>query len=553
MIGALSFTYSYNKQDIDSFNLCFENGEGIQGKSILNLLAALDQEKKYIIFVKDLSIFYVLSRNFICYDDGKGALNKDRDARYFYLKTQNITFEDWDSLLPPRGEVENPKDFLVYYKFIKNRYGKSTYGDEYGLAYLVKKWYWNRYYLGKEKDFREKLLPSCDEYEMYNSIRKGGYYWVNPAYVGKTLVNVYQFDASTNHGSQMARKKFPKENLKEVTKPEWGEICQDPNWCWMVFVSFKTYKLKKNVPSIDLRRTRAQYNRERKRWQMVLLNPDTTWIFSMFEFVDFKFERFFVAPADYLPENILSMIKTAYNTKEEAKVKFKGTILESLAKFETENFYGQSIKAAEYHYTFIFNEEINDFAKKFKVDDFPTIQNRIKKHILPFQVGMWTLAYSNADLINLVFQVGIDKAVYCDTDCIKFVGEEGIEIIKEHNAKIDKEFENVKMERQIDFGPKLGRWKDEGVAKRFKAIAPKWYLEEVNDELIVKAAGAKTAVLKSYLDNSNYPFEEFNLKLSIPNLFASVKPNKELGIIEKKDYENVGSYIEEVKINEQED
>lgn len=549
MIGALSFTYSYNKQDIDSFNLCFQNGEKIQGKSILNLLAALNCKKEYIIFVKDLSVFYILSRNFICYDDGKGALNKDRGARYFYLKTQNITFQDWNSLLPPGGKIQNPEGFLIYYKAIKNKYGGNIEGDKYGLAYLVKNWATKKYFLFQEDDYKEKLVPSCEEYEMYNSIRKSGYYWINPFYCGKTLINVYQFDASTNHGSQMARKKFPKENLKEISKEEWSRICRDKNWCWMVYVSFKSYKKKNNTPTIELKRSRARYYRDRKRWEMVLLNPDIDWIFKMFDFEDFQFERFYAAPADYLPENILSMIKATYNAKEEAKTdkRIKGTIFEQVAKFETENFYGQSIKSAEYYYKYKFITEQGDFVQEFQIEDFKTIQNRIKKHILPFQVGMWTLAYSNSELINLIFKIGVEKTVYCDTDCIKFIGEEGLEIIKQHNETIDKEFETVKKERQIDFGLKLGRWKDEGIAKRFKAIAPKWYLEEVEDNLIVKAAGANKDILQNYLNEKEYPFEEFALDLKIPDLFMDSKPNKKLCIIEKKDYDCVGSYIEEMK------
>lgn len=547
MIGALSFTYSYNKQDIDSFNLYLSSGEEIYGQSILNLLAVLSEKDQCVIFVKDLSIFYILSRNFVCYEDGKGALNKDRGARYFYLETQNIVFKDWNSLLPPGGKIEKPKDFIQYYNFIKTRYGKSYEGDTYGLAYIVKSWSTKKYCLGTEKKYRENLIPSAEEYEMYNSIRKGGYYWINPEYCGKTLANVYQFDASTNHGSQMARKKFPKESLKEINKEEFFQICRDENYCWMSYVSFKSYRVKKKVPTLDLRRTRASYNKERKRWEMTILNPDVSWLFKMFDFDDFQFETFYAAPADYLPENILSMIRSSYNTKEDAKKKYKGTILEKLAKFETENFYGQSIKAAEYHYDYNFDDEKNEFISKFKVEDFELVKQRIRKHIIPFQVGMWTLAYSNAELINLIFEIGVNKVVYCDTDCIKFIGEDGIEKVKSHNDFIDKEFEKVKQTKQIDFGEKLGRWKDEGIAKKFKAIAPKWYLEEVEGKLIIKAAGANTTILQDYLNNASFPFEVFNLNLYIPDLFVSIRPNIQLGIIEKKDYQNVGSYVEETK------
>lgn len=159
-------------------------------------------------------------------------------------------------------------------------------------------------------------------------------------------------------------------------------------------------------------------------------------------------------------------------------------------------------------------------------------------------MGIWTLAYSNSELINLILKIGPEYVIYCDTDCVKFKLEKNVEIIKKHNEAIDKEFSIIDKEKQFVFQEKLGRWKDEGLAETFKAIGVKWYLiRNTKEELEAKAAGANVKILQDYLDKSSNPFKEFNTDLSIDNLFCNYMINKEKGWIEGKDYKDVSDYL----------
>lgn len=541
-IGALSFTYRYYKNDIDSFNLCIGDEE-INGKGFLSLLAFLSQKKlneELIIYVKDMQVFYILSRNFICYDDAKGTYHRDKGNKIFWLKTNNIEFRSWDNFIPNGVEITEPKAFVSYIKKTKDWFGGSIKYWNYTLANRAKSYLTSHYYLYKNNDYKNIHKLNETEYTLYSRIKKGGFYWANPFYNGKTVENVYQFDASSNHISQMARKKFPKESLHLISFEEFTKIVNDDNWCWAAEITFSGYTKLTDL-EFDLTSYGMEYNRETKRFSFCIVNPMKT-IFKLFKFTDLKFQTIMAAKADYLPNNYYSMIKDLYQNKEESKA--KNQIYAALSKFITELPYGLSIRTQEYHWDYEFSSEKNDFIRMPHEFDFEEINRKLSHQPLPIHLGLWTLAYSNSDLINLVLRIEPSNVVYCDTDCVKFVGEENLAIIEEHNNSIDQEFAVIDNNIQFTFPKKLGRWKNEGLAIKFKAIGVKWYLtQNENNEINVKAAGANTKVLKNYLVQSNDPFNEFDTSLSIDNLFISYIANKEKGWIENKSYQDVYDYI----------
>lgn len=529
MIGALSFQFNYFESDISSFTLSLEN-ETFEGTGFVQLLYIFERFKEEnIIFVKNLPIFYVLSRNFICYDDGNGAYTKDKGINIFWIKVNNVELRNWDNFIPAGfDKIQTPKQFLTYINGIHNLYGTQIKNYKWTLARIVKTWLTKTFFLKMEQDFIEDCIPNEGEYEIYKSLTKGGFYWTNPKFFGKTIQNVNQFDAKTNHASQMARKLFPKRSLERIDENKLMTIWKDEKWCWAAEFSFSSFEVKKDL-GIDLKEWGAIYDREQKRWHLNVINPLVEVLFKTFKFEDFKIENAFAAEAGYLPNDYYRMIKRLFETKEDSK-----GINKTLAKFQTELIYGQSIKKPEHLWETSFEEEENDFVKHYCPLSFSEIQKKIKKNLLPFQVGIWTLAYSNADLINLVLKIGMDNVVYCDTDCVKFIGEKGLEVIKEHNEKIDKEFEKIYKEKQIDFGKKLGRWADEGLATKFKSIGVKWYIEEVKGEIEIKAAGADKNKIRKVLEEKGDMFENFSKDLEKQQIFKTIYYNKAKGWIENK-------------------
>lgn len=525
MIGALSFTYEYCKADICSFTLCFEN-QSFSGKGFLTLLNIFEKlDKEIIIYVKNLQAFYLLSKNFICYDDGKGAYSKDKGINIFWLKTNKVEIRNWDNFIPNGMEIKEPEDFLKYLNGLGKFYQSSPKSYQYTLAKVIKSYLIKKFFLLKENDYKEKCLPNEAEYEIYKGLSKGGFYWTNPLFFGKTIQNVYQYDAKTNHASQMARKLFPSQSLERISLDDFQNIVNDKKWCWAIYMSFKKAIPIKDI-GIRLEEWGAHYDKKEKKWHMGLINPLAV-IFKIFKFEDLVIELAFAAKASRLPNNYYSMIKNLYETKESAK-----GVAKSLAKFQTEIIYGHSIKTPEYIWSTDFNEQKNDFVKHYKPEAFDEITKKIKNNLMPFQVGIWTLAYSNADLINLVLKIGLDKVVYCDTDCVKFIGENGLKIIEEHNKVIDEEFEQLKKEKQFQFPSNLGRWCDEGIATRFKSIGIKWYLKEVKGKLDVKAAGADKDKIKNILLKEQDPFKAFDKDLANYDIFKTIYYNKERGWIE---------------------
>lgn len=543
-LGAMSFNYSYYKTDIDSFYLYFEkNNEEIKSSGFLTLLYSLSKEnenEKIVIYVKNLPVFYILSRNFICYEDAKGTYSRDKGNKIFWLRINNIEFRNWDNFLPHGVEIDQPKAFLCYLRGLMKWFGGGIEQWNYTLANRVKSYLNSHYYLYNEKDYKNRHKINEQEYTLYSRIKKGGFYWSNPRYNNEIVNDIFQFDASSNHISQMARKKFPYESLHLIRYEQFREIFNDDNWCWAAEISFSKYE-KLTELDFDLFSYGMEYDRKTKRYSFCFVNPMKV-IFKLFKFEDLKFEVILAAKASYLPNNYYSMIKDLYKNKEEAKS--KDYITSSITKFITELPYGLSIRNWEYSWDYIFSEEKNDFVKVKHDFDFEEITRNLERQPLPIHLGIWTLAYSNSELINLILKVGPEYVVYCDTDCIKFKLEKNVEIIKQHNETINKEFETINKEKQFVFQEKLGRWKDEGLAVTFKAIGVKWYLtRDTKRNLKVKAAGADTKILQDYLNKSSNPFKEFNTNLSIDNLFCNYIINKEKGWIEGKDYKDVYDYL----------
>lgn len=551
-IGVLTFTWRYFKSDIDSFTLYIqtnsESEDEYSGHGMISLLGILGKFENVILYVKDLSKFFLLSKNFICYEDGEGSYRSDRGSKTYWLKCQNVRFRDLDnfmvSTLKDKHMPKTAKQWYRYIMWLNKTYGGNIYkGWEHTITTQVKNWLIGKFYLrnGENRNYAAKHELNEAEYIIYKNIKKGGFYWSNPKYIGTTVQNVYQYDASSNHISIMARKKFPRESLKEIEPDKFKQIINDDNWAWATEISFSSYETVIDI-GYNLKNNGLVKDRETGRYSLCLIDP-MKFVFKLFKFNDLSFNKVLAAEKGYLPNDYYQMIQYLYGTKE-ALSKDKD-IRYDIAKFPTELPYGLSIKEGEFKWSFDFDDNVNDFVKKFIPYSFESVKNNYKNNLLPCHVGLWTLGYSNAALINLILKIKPQDVVYCDTDCVKFVNKRNCEIVAQWNSDIDKEFEEVYKHKLFPMSSNLGRWKDEGVAKEFKAVATKWYMyRDKQNNLVVKAAGANTQTLTNYLNKQKNPFNEFSTTMNVKGMFDGVyKANREHGWIEPVEYKNVKDFL----------
>lgn len=540
MIGALSFSYNFYEADIADFTLIVGEEE-FQSSGVIKFLILLDElrekHKKLTIYVKDLNYFYLLTKRIIPYEDGKGYYDKDKGLKILHLSyNEDVELIDESPLLPPGGKINNPRYFLAYLKALHTLYGGTMGSYKWTLTRIVKGYLCRKYFFNSSsiKQWKKDCLPTEEEWNVYKNMERAGFYFTNPKFMNRIIENVYQRDASTNHAAIMARKFFPVYALRPISPEKFEEIRDDEKWSWMLTFSYK--KVEEKIPfGISLRDLGARKDKETGRYYISIINPQASWFFKVFDFEDLKIERIMGAPAARLKNEALKAIRDFYSDKEAAKKPpYKGTIIEQISKFPTEILYGASIRNPEPFWETNFNSKTKTFYRIVNKQSFEETQKNLLKNIMPFQVGLWTLAYSNAQLINLILDIGIDNVVYADTDCVKFVGNEGLGCVWKHNNAIAAEFERVRQEKGIKFNSKLGRWKDEGLATKFKSIGIKWYITEVDGKFEAKAAGANKEKIDEFVKNSEDPINAFTKELEEYGVFDKIYFNEQKGWFEDK-------------------
>lgn len=485
--AALKFEIINEKCEIGNWNyVCedsmkFEVKDGCGVSEILNLFVALNKKNKInVIYVKNLMGFELIGENYFTYDKFKA----NGERTFYSLKINGFDFielRDWDSFF---DKEEDPVVFLKKIKVLRNLYKigrKNELGLGSNLNYTISRHMWldiaENYFLygTQNRDFVKECLPKTpNELDLLVDIHKGGYYMVNNNVIEKTIENVYSFDSSSCHISLMARKPFPYGGFtEEIDENKIEEIIKLRHYSWIGEFIFYNLEKKVNLP-INI----IDYGKKvDDKFVLILTDVDFEWFCNVFKFSGFLTMNFFYSKRKILPRNLLLMFDDLYRTKEAQK---KGSFAKELSKFRAELPYGQSIKKPFYEKETYYDENDNTFKIMKKGYEFNDVINSLKKRNLPYQLGIWTVAYSRLELIKLIFKIGIDKVIYADTDSVKFIGEEGLEIMKKYNNEIDEEFAAVEDKTHIKFLSKMGRWQFEGKYSRFKALGVKWYLVEEN-------------------------------------------------------------------------
>ena len=492
----------------------------------LILCANFSEDEVAVIYVKNLRIFELIGENFIIYDMGFKASG---DLRFFQLMIkENIELRNWDAFFEKEETTDGFLSKLeacraIFNGNLSNRLGLDNHFN-YTLArdmwwdigeknYLWSKWAYS---------WRKEMLPkSEEELNLYLDFNKGGYFMINEKFVGDTIKDVHSYDASSNHISLIARKDFPYGGFEKEEDPEKiADIILSGYYSWIGEFYFEGLENKVKLP-INL----AKFGKRltETNFYLTLCDVDFEWFKQVFEWKNLDAMKFYYSKKKTLGginKNILTMIKNLYDNKEGQA---KGTFARNIMKFRAELPFGQSIKCPKYKDEAVYMESCNKICSADKTESFKEIQQRLlRRNSFPYQIGLWTVAYSRLELINLILKIGTENVVYSDTDCVKFLGDAGLEAIKEKNNEIDKEFRNVKKKYLFDFGPKIGRWQDEGTCSYFKAIGIKWYIYELNGDLKVKACGADTDKIKECLNQQLNPFQYFSREMKVEGLFKTM-------------------------------
>lgn len=499
----------------------------------------LPQDLMNVIYVKKLEIFELIAESHLQITDFKGVSSyQNKGFRFFQLKIgNNIELRNWDSFL---SDEEDPSIFIKKINVLKQQF-MSDKGISQCMGYTLQRDMWQEisykgYFDAKWcKSFCQEMCPkSWDELNLLLDYYKGGYYFVDNDIKNEVIQNVHSYDISSSHLSLMARKRYPSEQFEEIKDTnEIIKIMQSnkDSDCWIGEFKFYNLVKKSKLPiclddyghlSEDLDGT--------KSWVLMLNEVDFQWFKQVFKFNELRIVRFYKSTKQFQRKNFAVIWDYLYRAKE---AQDKGSFGKQICKLRAELPYGKSITNPIIKDKLVYLEDCNSFAKEKVEMSFPEIQKRILKNKLPFQWGIWTVSYSRLELISTILRIGVNVCVGGDTDSVKFIGSYGVKVIDQINKEIDKEFETATNRNGIIFNSKMGRFQDEGTLKRYKIIGVKWYLiEKQNGEIDVKACGANVKNLLSYLKEQDDPFEMFDVRIEVKDLFDQSFPNREKGYYE---------------------
>lgn len=538
--NAAAFTWEIvnDYEDLGNWNLFYLDQE-FKGSGFESFLSAAKNisNNVNVVYVKKLNWFIHIARKFIDFSDKKFFANGDKNFYQVEL-CKNVEVRGWDNFW---DKVEDGKEFLKRLDACRSTFRKGLkrkLGLENHYKTTLAKDMWDdikreyHLYTNECRNLCRILMPQDqDEFDSMNGLSKAAFYYSNPDYFGELVTNLHSYDISSSHIGLLYRKRFPSSTFKRTEDiDEIQEILNKDFYCYHGSFSFYNLHYRKGYEkfSVDLGKMGMVLDgvNNRQCWVIYLTNIDRQWFKKVFEWDECYCDWLYYAEQKALTkDDYVKMVKDLYEIKSCQK---KGTFAKEISKFRAELPFGQSIKKVFYETELIFNQDENDFeeVEKKKEISFLEIQNKLIDRGIPMYYGLWIVSYSRLEFFEVVDKIGIDKVVYGDTDSVKFIGDEGIKVIEEHNAEIDKTVHSIEMRRNMPKLEKIGRWLDEGDIDGLKAIGIKWYATLKDGEVDVKASGADPIAIKEYLQSQTGPLYKFNRKMKVEKMFFQILPSK---------------------------
>lgn len=569
------------------------NGDNYYGRDIDDLYTMLNKIKDaakpnatYVIWVRDLNMFYQFSKNYFVFDkvfarDRNDVLNCWADIFEFRnfkeiinkderIERQEDLIEKIYSPTTPLTE-EELQDFgrtaNFMWNWIKNNRTDKLFLLEnfnYSFSHCCEKKFSSliedRFFVRKRL---EDLVPNLDVYDLLMMDNKAGIQWSNFYYNNTRVENVYSYDKSSSYLSMMLTKKYPMGKFFEHKGANISTVFSLLNK--RAFIGGFIIKGLKKHTVFNWLTTKSNTIVQADGYTRIVLN-DVEFIDLLrnYEIEDISVVWLYSCKYEYLPPQIKKVIMKLYINK----TKFKGVdeIKYKEAKVLLNNIFGRCIQPAFYDSVSKIDadKQINMYNIYYTREEKEDLIRKkyLKKLLLP-QWGIWTAAYGRSELLRICNELGEMNVVYCDTDGIKFLGEQNKEIFNKANSIIKEELAAAKIDCTVKdkFGKEhtIGLWEFEGNYKNFKTIGSKQYMWDNGDEYDIKLAGANKKGVRAYFDTiaAKERINVFSNDMEIPREYKPFISRRYVDLGKEEEFEIIDylglSHVESLRYMVKED
>lgn len=501
---------------------------------------------------------------------GKALANVAKDLQKYKVEKAvgNLDYEQIRTPLTPLTEKELlycENDIRVILCYIQEKIEQD--GDitkipltntGYVRNYCRKECYsrWKPY-----RKVMESLTLEADEYSQLKRAFQGGFTHANAHYVGKALDKVGSHDFTSSYPAVMVLEKFPMAKAEYISnginESELMELLITRCCLFDIEIWGLMPKLFHEHP-ISRYKCPVCENAIVDNGRIVMAEHIITTITEQDFFVYTEFytwdrieiKNLRTYQKNYLPKNFVQSVLNLYEKK---------TVLKDVEGEEINYMISKNMINAVYG--MMVTDPIRD-ELMYSDNTFYTIPKNITEGIdryntnirrfLFYPWGVWTTAYSRANLFSGIIEMG-DDYVYSDTDSIKSINTEHHEdYFNSYNAQILQKIEIASQYHNLDkslFAPYtkkgkqkiIGVWDDEGIYDKFKTLGAKRYLtmkgvQSTEPKYMITLAGSNKKKTMEYLVGTGNPFGNFTDGLSIPpensgRLILSYIDNETVGTV----------------------
>ena len=426
-------------------------------------------DDKKLIFVENLKIFVENNKDEIEFEEVKAKSNEN-DVLYYEATTKGGTVYRQIEGITTKEDLLKWYDIFSFgkkswsYKYMSNNIPQMAFrhiGNQFGEEFM-------------KPPYKELCSDDEELFKGFSSSYFSGYSF-NTTSPDTIYKNVYIYDFKSNHSAVMYNELFPSNFLK-IKNSRFEEIYRKG------VHFYGEFRLKVNKKDPFFHQFGELYNETTDSFHGYFNDIDFEFIDRLGDIEDVKCYRLWIVEMKPLPENLRTVIKTAFKWKEEADDKD----IRKVFKLFLEKLYGECVRRRWFRVNYEWNTETKTLDKIKKEYDWEEIKQKLFRHY-DYSWGVWTCSYVRLKLLRLRQQMGA-AALYGDIDSIFFVGKENFKYIDEINKS----------------GELLGSFSKEGFAEEIKFLDKKWYCyrgTDKNDEptFVVKCSGANPQIVKEYL------------------------------------------------------
>lgn len=542
----------------------------------LKAYLGLSQNKKFVIYVHNLSFEFQFFRNFVSLSNVfslerrkvvKCIVNEAFEFRCSW-KLSNMSLQKFVSNTP--GALYWKKKGDLDYKIertpktpLTNEELAYCYNDVRGLREAIK------YLLKSEHDtlatipltstgyvrrefrsainknkanhylFKDLRLTSF-QYALLKTATRGGNCHCNPVLSGavddrNVFSDVGSYDMSSAYPAVMTQCKFPMSPFlkREDDKSIIDKCIKDGSHALLIDCVFYDLKIKtlNTVPYIPKAKCTKLWEPRIDNGRvlsadfcgMVMTDIDWKIIVSQYNFTHVDILNLYSAKYDYLPIELRQKVIEQYTDK--CKLKWGDPYLYMKYKNKINADFGMMLTdICRREISYDENSKENPFSlEPWNIEASMARYYNSRNSFLAYQWGVWVTAHCRRRLQKAIDRIGIDS-FYCDTDSLKYLGEHD-EDFEALNEEILSEAEKCQLLTSCDVTDpegklhhfQLGIWEKEKTYETFKSLGAKKYAYTYpnDNELHITVAGLSKEKGGKWLTEHG-GMEKFNTRTIIP-------------------------------------